>query len=202
MPLRVAKPREEKRDIDEELHELDIGLAKLRIYYEQYFAGVMKREPHELRAKVQRTVRHFTEKPPRRSGNKFRFNQLNAKFQTYRAHWGRILRQIEAGTYKPHQFRATLHQNTASGPSVAGKAEKKAAASGAGKGSWVDKLTKDLENARQKTGESTSPGERDRLAKMVQKQASALRKKYGDRKISFRVVVENNKAKLKASVKK
>ena len=201
MPLSMAKSKDDTRDIDEELHELDVGLAKLRIYYEQYFAGVLKREPYEPRAKVQRTVRSFTEKPVRRSGHKFRFNQLNAKFQSYRAHWGRILRQIEAGTYKPHQFRAKLHQKSVSGLESA-EAKIKSSAAGDGKASWIDKITLDFEKARKKTGEGSSEGDRERIASMVKKQASALRKKYGDRKISFRVVVENDKAKLKASVKK
>ena len=69
------------------------------------------------------------------------------------------------------------------------------------RGNAIDQLCNALEGARRKTGEHGAL-DRDRLADMVKKQTAAIRQKHGDAKIKFRVVIEDNKAKLKASVTK
>jgi len=55
--------------------------------------------------------------------------------------------------------------------------------------------------ARQKTGERTDDFTRERLAALVKKQTEAIRAQRGaDAKIKFKVVIEDNRAKLKATI--
>ncbi len=186
--------------IDEDLVALDQGTKRLRIEYDQYFLGVLKRPPTVLLGKIQKLIIQFASSPPRNTRQKFRFNQLNSKFQMMRQQWGRIQRQIEAGTYKPHRFRAKLHEQEgpadASPPEPARDEPSKAA--GAPR-SGLDLLYDALTSARRKTGEH---GDLDRqaLERVVRQQGAAIREKYGDAKVRFKVVIEDNRAKVKATV--
>ena len=185
--------------IEEELTELDHKLHRLKIEYDQYFLGAMKREPFVLRGDVQRTITRFMSSPPRRPALKFRLNSITARFHSFRSLWGRTIREIEAGTYKRHRFRQRL-QEQAEPEAPRASAAKPAAGKRAG-GSAVDRLYDALVNARQKTGEGADV-DRKKLTELVRKQAQQLKRKYGDsKKVSFKIVIEDNKAKLKASVR-
>ena len=183
------------------LNDLDVNLNRLRVEYEQYFSGTLRRPPQLLQGRVQKTILYFAGNLPRNTRLKFRFNQLNARFQVFRQQWGRTMREIEAGTYKRHVFKARLHeaerdQNPPDRPSEPQESSTRKRQSG------IDQLYDALLKARRKTGDHGSELDRKRLATLVRKQTSALRAKHGDAKIKFRVVIENNTAKLKATVSK
>lgn len=197
MPYWMRRSQDQIEDIEEDLKQLDQFITRLRVAYEQYFAGVLKREPFDLRAKAQKIITRFMNQPPRNSGYKFRFNQLNAKYQSYRQLWGRNIRQIDAGTYRPHLFRSkTNEQSPAETSSSARKAPAPKAASG------IQGLHNALAAARKKTGEKGAELSPEKLARIVRQQTEALRKQHGKGKVRFRVVIENNRAKLKASMSK
>lgn len=186
----------ETEELDEELKELEQNLKRLRIEYEQFFLGNMKREPIGLRAKVQKSITRLVNEPPRNSAQKFRFNTLNSRFQVYRQLWGRTLREIESGTYKPHRFRMRPPE-AETGPEPG-----RDSAPGAGPRSSFDKLYDALVVARRQTGESGPAIGPDGLRQVVRKQMEAIRERYGPgAKVRFKVVVEDNRAKVKASVK-
>ena len=192
LPMRRGKSDE----VDEQLNELDQNIKRLRIEYDQYFMGTMKRPPQVLQGKVQKTVAFLSNKMPRNTAQKFRFNQLNSKYQMYRQHWGRVMRQVEAGTYKAHRFKAALHDQDR----FEGEAHTPMGTVAVPQGSSpVDKLCDALTSARAKTGEQADIN-RGKIAQMVKQQTASIRKKHPGAKIRFRVVIEDNRAKLKASV--
>src|SRR5512147_2879841 len=102
--------RGQKDPVDEELDELDQGLKRLRVEYDQFFLGILKRPPTVLQGRVQKIIVKYANEILRKTAQKFRFNQLNSKFQIYRQQWGRTIRQIESGTYRGHRFKAQLHE--------------------------------------------------------------------------------------------
>jgi hypothetical protein len=184
-------------EIEELLQELDQMLARLRLEYEQYFAGAARREPQALRGKVQKVITRFLNEPPRNSGQKFRFNTLNSRFQIYRQLWGRTMREIEAGTYKPHRFRADIHDAVRGSPRPE---EITQPTSPGAPRSGLDQLHEALMSARRTTGEPAL--DREKLSRIVAQQTATLRKQHGqDAKIRFRVVIEAGRARLKASVR-
>ncbi len=192
LPMGRAKSDE----VDEQLTELDQNIKRLRIEYDKYFVGTMKRPPQVLQGKVNKTVAYFSNKMPRNTAQKFRFNQLNSKYQMYRQHWGRIMRQIEAGTYKSDRFKAAIHDRDR----FEGEAHTPMGTVAVPAGSSpVDKLCDALTSARKKTGEQVGIN-RTKVAQMVKLQTANIRKQHPGSKIRFRVVIENNRAKLKASV--
>ena len=186
-----------RNETDEILDTLDHNLKRLRMEYEQFFMGNMKREPQVLRGKVQKAVTKLVNEPPRNSAQKFRFNSLNSKFQVYRQLWGRTMREIENGTHKRDRFRQKMQSQAAVEPATQPKRSEPAKV-----GSSVDRLHAALVSARRKTGEHGGEPSSEALNRMVRKQMDAIRAKHGDVKVKFKVVIEDNKAKLKAQVSK
>jgi hypothetical protein len=184
--------------IEEELDELEIKINRLKIEYEQYFLGVLKREPYVLRGDVQKTIHRYLSQPPNRARLKFRFNTLCARYQSYRQLWGRIIRQIEAGTYRPHVLRAQLQTEPAGAkPSTGPPSPEKKTRPGA---RAVDQLYEALSDARGKTGEGMGGLTREKLTEIVRQQTRELRSKHGSGKVRFKVVIEGNRARLRATV--
>ena len=187
-------------EVDEQLTELDQNIKRLRIDYDQYFMGNMKRPPQVRQGKVQKAVAYFSNKMPRNTAQKFRFNQLNSKYQMYRQYWGRVMREIEAGTHKTQRFQAAIRKRQGGGdeattPVTVGSVGAKSLAPP------IDRLCDALGAARKKTGEKSAI-DRAKIAQMVKQQTANLRQRHPGAKIRFRVVIEENKAKLKASVSK
>ncbi len=178
--------------IEEELDELDRNLTRLRMEYDQYFRGVLRREPQVLAGKVMRMLQRFIAEAPKNSGQRFRFNQLNAKYQAFRQRWGRTMREIEAGTFKNHLFRMKTQENEQTPLPPEAEAKQPGA---------IDKLFNALSKARKKTGEASDSLSRDKLARAMKQQTEKLRSKNPNAKVRFRVVIEDNRAKLKASVR-
>jgi hypothetical protein len=192
---RLRSENTDQVDVDEALDELDQNIKRLRIEYDQHFAGVLKRPPSLLQGRVQKVIQEFSAQPPRSTRQKFRFNQLNSRYQVFRQQWGRTLRQIEDGAYRPHRFRAVLHEQEPGAP--AAPPAKDAAQSGKG----IDALYGALLRAKEKLGDGSAP-DRAKLEEMVRRQTAEIRAKHGDAKIRFKVVTENGRAKVKATVSK
>lgn len=193
------RKQSEAEEIDEDLDMLDQSIKRLRIEHEQYFLGVMRRPPVVLLGRVQKLIVKFASSPPRNTRQKFRFNQLNSKFQVMRQQWGRITRQIEEGTYKPHQFKAKLHEQEreAAAPPKPEARQKPSEAPRSG----LDQLCEAFTAARRLTGEHSAV-DREALARVVKQQTAAIREKYGDARVRFKVVIDGDRAKVKASVSK
>jgi len=185
--------RLEERSIEEDLIELDRSIQRLRIEYDQYFMGAGRREPLQLRAKVQKFITRYSSDPPRNTQLKFKFNSLVARFQALRSLWGRTLREIEAGTYRRHRFRADLHERSRREPAPDDERP-----TSRRRGSAMDQLFDALSSARAKTGEAAI--DRAELETLVREQTSRIRAQRPGGRLRFRVVVEGNRAKLKVGV--
>jgi hypothetical protein len=197
--------RGQQDPVDEELDELDQGLKRLRVEYDQFFLGIIKRPPNVLQGRMQKIIVKYANQNLRKTAQKFRFNQLNSKFQIYRQQWGRTIRQIEAGTYKGHRFRANLHERErglrpdAAVPRPEAETDTPAPSTKAGP---MDQLYDALLAARKRAGESGPDPDRTKVGDLVRKQTAALRAKHPGAKVRFRVAVDGNRAKLVASIVK
>lgn len=86
--------RGQQDPVDEELDELDQGLKRLRVEYDQFFLGILKRPPEVLQGRMQKIIVKYANQILRKTHQKFRFNQLNSKFQIYRQQWGRDRKSV------------------------------------------------------------------------------------------------------------
>lgn len=180
------------KDIDEDLQILDNKLGQLRLAYEQYFMGSRPREPVMLRQEVQKLVVLYSNQPITNTAARFKFNSLCARYQAFKRQWEDTLRKMELGTYARQRFRADLKQRqgeeTGKRPSSRVTADR------------ADSIFDAYVEARRGCGQEVKGLSPERFQQMVAKQERSLRERFGsDSQFRFRVVVEEGRAKLKAS---
>ncbi|MBI5513816.1 MAG: hypothetical protein HY909_08605 [Deltaproteobacteria bacterium] len=93
-------------EIAKELDEIETRLERLRIKYDQYFQGFEKMLPWVPRKDLDRRMAELHKEQIRNTGLRFRFQSLVQRYTMYQTFWGRIIRQIEEGTYKRDVVRA------------------------------------------------------------------------------------------------
>ncbi len=91
---------EENKQMQKRLTLLDQSIDKLRVVYEQYFLGLERFEPAQLRKAVQAELRLLKDNPPKNTAMKFLLFRMETKFRTYEQYWSRVLREIEDGVYE------------------------------------------------------------------------------------------------------
>ncbi|MEM9176628.1 MAG: MXAN_5187 C-terminal domain-containing protein [Myxococcota bacterium] len=180
---------------EEELKILEVRLTQLKLEYEKYFLGSRPTEPSQARSEVQKTVIRFSNMRITNTAQRFKFNSLNGRFQAFKRQWDNILRQIEAGTYKRHVFKADLRDRERGIDGGAGGARPNAGGGGADRGD----LFETYRDAMMANGQNTKGLTAEKLQKAIAKQEAAIKKKYGCDAVDFKVVVTDGKVKLKAA---
>ncbi len=175
---------------------LDTKIKQLKFEYNLYFTGSRPREPVMLRGEVQKLVTRYSNTGISNTAQRFKFNTITSRYFSLRRQWDAILKQIEDGTYKLHIFKANLRERMVEAqPNGAPAREPSRDETTGGGTDLFEAYTK----ARQDCGEDPKGLTRDKLAQLVEQQRSAIRLRFGCDEVRFRVVVENGKAKLKAT---
>ena len=91
---------EENKALTARLSLLDSSIDKLRVVYEQFFLGLERFEPVQLRKNIQLELRLLKENPPNNTALKFLLARMETKLRTYEQYWNRVLREIEDGIYE------------------------------------------------------------------------------------------------------
>lgn len=181
---------DEKRKLAQELDEIQNELKDLEIRYEQYFAGLERREPYNRRKDLARKLRYFTNRHIVWTDMKFRYQGLASRFMSYGQHWDRILRQIEEGKY--HRHTAKLAKSTPD----------KAKTTDISPQSEALKLQKELSNARQALGLKGDAPAVNSIEVFLAAQREKIRQRYGDKPVSFSIDSSGDKPRIKVSLQK
>ena len=88
------------KQFDNMLHDTEVKLKRLKSLYEQWFQGIERLEPTVPRKDLDRTFKVLQKEKPRNTAARFKLNTLQSRYNTYTAHWQRIARKIEEGTYE------------------------------------------------------------------------------------------------------
>jgi hypothetical protein len=122
---------------------------------------------------------------------KFKFSSCCSRYQAFNRNWQETLRKIEQGSYERHQFKANLHRREGPG------SIRPAPRSDSGSRNQVYEAYVEARRACGQDVENLTPA---RLDAVLKKQEQTLRNRYGaTTEVHFRVVVEDGRAKLKAS---
>lgn len=183
---------DERRALGYELDEIQQQLKELEIRYEQYFAGVEKREPQMDRKNMTRRLRQYTNRRIVWTDLKFRYQGLISRFMSYSQYWDRILRLMDEGRYHRHTAKinapsaaaTTSQQKTASPPDEA------------------QRLQNELAKARQACGIAGEAPAADKVAAFLDAQREKIRQRYGDRPVAFSIDTSGDKPRIKVSLKK
>ena len=178
--------------LEEDFKILENKLLQLKLDYDQYFLGSRPREPVMLRGEVQKLIALYSNQAIQNTAMRFKFGSICSRYQALKRQWTEVLRQIEAGTYSRHRFKAELHERERHA-----KGKQPPAAPAAGKPG--DALFHAYVEACRSCGQDVKGLTPAKLESILTKQREQLRSRFGDAAVSFRVAIEDGKAKLKAS---
>ena len=181
-----------RSEIAAEIHLLADELRQLEIRYEQYFAGVERREPIKARELTGRRLRALTTANITQTDLRFRAASLNSRFQTYSQYWDRILRLMDEGRY----HRGGGLKST---PPPAEEVTPEATAPSAPPATddRLGRLYAELEGAYHQAGSgSARPPSRAQFDAFINRQQEAIRARFGDEAVEFAVDRQGDKPKI------
>ncbi|MFQ5777240.1 MAG: MXAN_5187 C-terminal domain-containing protein [Terriglobia bacterium] len=84
--------------VDEQINQLEKDLRQLKIEYDAYFAGGRKRAPGEIEWRVQAQIKRLAETGGKlKYAQRFRYNNLAARYAKFSELWRQRSRRVEAG---------------------------------------------------------------------------------------------------------
>ena len=104
----AAKKRDKK--LNEELDALEKRIEQCRILYELYFSGIEKREPVWHRQEILRQITRLRRENIKSPIDRFRFRNIQARFNSLTQYWNRVNFQREQGTYYKDKRRLQMKQ--------------------------------------------------------------------------------------------
>lgn len=177
-----------------ELEKVHADLEQLKTLYEQYFMGIHQFPPDKHHQQLQRSLRRLQNAPFRNSQTNYQLRMLEQRYQTYSTYWKRVMREREEGTYFRDVFKAELReklvQERVEAETDRGKAK-------AGVKALFDTYTEAMEK---QTGRKVQL-DYDKFQKNLLQQAKAFKEKNGNKKLSFKVVLQDGKVKVRATAK-
>lgn len=202
--------RIEKRDIslNAQLDEMEQRISLLKMQYEKYFTGLEKIEPLKDREALKREVRDLLADPMKNPAQRFRFQQIKARLQSYELYWTRNLVQMERGTHPKMKFRADLKQpkpgdsmpEAAVEPLMSAEQEevlrRRQELQEREERAYKLVFDKYIE-ARGKCGQSTDLSF-DTMRTVLRQQVRQIKSTFGVESVKFKISVEDGKAKVKA----
>lgn len=183
---------DERRALGNELDEIQQQMKDLEILYEQYFAGVQKREPQLGRKNLSRRIRQYNNRRIVWTDLKFRHQGLASRFMSYCQYWDRILRLMDEGKY--HRHTAKLNTQTAPSPPNQPDSD--------GSNGEATRLQQALSDAREACGIEGAAPSAEKIAAFLDAQREKIRQRYGDKAVAFSIDTSDGKPRIKVSLKK
>lgn len=181
---------EDPKGFERELDSLENSINLLKREFEKYFGGGSKKPPTDDQAKLEKAIKRYFGASGLNYAQRFRWNSLVARFNSYNELWNKQLRLKEEGKYQTgtpgqtpvHAPKHHVERHPPENP--------------------LEKVYKDYIATRAKTGEGAPPLNFEGFSQLLAKQREALISKFHCKDVNFYVTVEDGKAKLKAKPKK
>lgn len=179
----------DRRQVTLDLEDFQSRMKELEIRYEQYFAGVEKREPYRERKDLARQIRNYNPQLITQTDLKFRYHGLASRLASYSQYWDRILRLIDEGKYHRHQSKGV---KTPPRPKQNQRPDTN---------SEAHILHQALLEANKQCGISAAAPPPEKIAGYLAVQREKIRKKFGDKPVEFLVDTSVGKPRIKVRLK-
>jgi hypothetical protein len=177
---------EDPKRFDRQIDEMENAINLLKREFEKYFGGGSKKPPTDDQTKLEKAIKKYIGAPGLNYAQRFRYQSLVARFNTYNELWNKQLRMKEEGKFQTGPQGAPVHAHKTS-------TEKKSK-----KDNPLESVYNDYLANREKTGEGAPPLNFEGFTQVVSKQREALINKFHCKDVKFYVTVEDGKTKLKA----
>lgn len=183
--------QDDRKQIERELNSIEQTMRTLEISYEQYFAGIEKREPMQDREKLTKQIRQFANRRIMQTDLRFKYQNMATRYHSFSGYWDRILRLMDEGKY----HRPTGKKSFASNRPTSKPTEKQ-------EPNQVDSVYRDLMAARKACNLGGQAPDKQQVARMLEQQKTKIREKFGDRAVDFRVETRDGKPRIVVKAKK
>jgi hypothetical protein len=176
-------------DIQRDLQTLTADLKRLEAEYNMFFAGRLPRPPWETRGRVEAMIKRWDRGAIQTTGDRFRFETLQSRFQSLVDLWDRGLRAREEG--RPGPFAQPRPVTRPSRQEADNKLLHVTAFKDPVR--EIDKLHSlydSLMDARRQSGDEVVPFHK--FAALVKDQVTKLRQS-GSEEVAFRVALKDGK---------
>ena len=202
--------------LEEELKALDFEIRRLKVQYDLYFQGATPRPPTDQHGQLSRAMRKLQGVEMRNMAERFMYNNVVNKFNTFQELWNKMMRMKEEGArVHPLAVRAAKRSaKAASGGSAAPPAPPPPAAAaprprpaaspngsfripskGQDEGS-VRRLYESFLAARKDAGDAR-PLAFEIFSREITRQTAALQAKGACEAVEFKIYSRDNKVTLK-----
>ncbi|HET8945950.1 MAG TPA: MXAN_5187 C-terminal domain-containing protein [Candidatus Polarisedimenticolia bacterium] len=205
--------------LEEELKALDFEIRRLKVQYDLYFQGATPRPPTDQHGALSRAMRKLQGVEMRNMAERFIYNNVVNKFNTFQELWNKMMRMKEEGA-RVHPLaaraakRAALAETGGSAgpvpppaqtptPPAANQEAKRAAVAAAFRiqanqpdEAPIRRLYESFIAARNRSGDARPLGF-DSFAREIARQTAALQAKNPCEAVEFKIYSKDNKVALK-----
>jgi len=186
--------------IEDDIGQIERGIRELQIEWEKFFGGVEKKPPLELRARLEGLIRRYAYADIRNNSERFRYQSLTARYNTFNELWNKRLRALEEGRPiaghvarqpPPPPMRAPAPETPVSAQASAFRVERGEDAT------VVRALFDEYLEARKQAGDKGSMNF-ENFQKVVKEQTKRILTEKNAKAVDFRLEVKEGKVTLKA----
>jgi hypothetical protein len=191
--------------VTDDLDLIEKSIRQLQIEWEKFFGGVEKKPPIDLKTRLEGLIRRYSNAEIRSNTDRFRFQTLTARYQTFAELWAKRLRAMEEG--RPVGLHGKAAAMAAPPPPPPPVAERMASAARASNEVRVKDPSSDTEavralfdrflEARKQAGENAAV-KFESFQKIIGQQATRILTEKGASAVDFRLETKDGKVSLKA----
>ncbi len=85
--------QKETADVDQQIARIEEDIRKLKIDFDIYFNGNLKRPPLEARARVEANIKRISDDRNLSYAQRYQFNSVASRFTSYRELWRRLMKK-------------------------------------------------------------------------------------------------------------
>jgi hypothetical protein len=184
--------------VEEQLTRLEEDIRRLKIEFDIYFNGAVKRAPYDTKMRVEAHIKRLGDDRSLTFAQRYHYNSLAARYAAFRDMWRRTMQGREEGRDAGAAARATARA------SAAGTVERTTflCSDGHKDLKTVKELFKALVEAKQKCGEATEDLSFPRFHRLIAAKTDTLKENLGCDRVLFSVDVDGGHVSFKAKADK
>jgi hypothetical protein len=196
-------------EFETDIAQFESLLRRLEKEYDQFFAGLLRREPSETENAVLTIMRTWANRTIQNPTQAFRFNTLVARYNSFKPVWARRQREREEGRGGPGASRRTLVPSAQKGPAERRAAERPAAGEEAAAAPYLSvdprhetrrlrELYEAYRKVREECGESVEKLRLESFQKSLAEKVEKLKQAQGCDAVLIRVLCEGGRSRIVA----
>ena len=202
--------------IDEELNILEDAMRRLKVEYDKYFGGGVRKLPNDLDWRVQGLLRKYGDTQKLSFSQRFKFNSIAQRYAIFSELWRQKVRIKEEGYRRPEDallsiqgLRTNFEREAAESLKQQGEvltAEPEPeftvdCADAANEPENIRLLFDAMLHAKRRAGEASPQGRYDGFVAFIKFKTDQIRREFHCDRVEYRVEVREHKVRLTARAK-